>query len=104
MKVTGQQPPKPGDILDVSVGKSKEAGREAQQARAQAKGVPAPVGNRPHLTTTKVKEAIESTPDIRPERVADVRARLMAGKYQVNADKLAERMISEARDEGPDQS
>jgi len=104
MKVTGQQPPKPGDITDVASGKSKEAERKGAQARALAKEGPAPVGNRTSLTTNKVKEVIQSTPDIRADRVAEVRARLMAGTYQVDADKLADRMISEAIEEDLDRS
>ena len=39
------------------------------------------------------KEAVSSAPDIRPEKVNPIKQKIAEGKYDVNAEAVAERMI-----------
>ena len=41
----------------------------------------------------KAKDLIGSLPDIREEKVAEIRARIEAGEYQVDGEKVASKMI-----------
>ncbi|OFZ02100.1 MAG: flagellar biosynthesis anti-sigma factor FlgM [Bdellovibrionales bacterium GWC1_52_8] len=43
----------------------------------------------------RVKEVADSAPDIREAKIAELKSKIAAGKYNVNADALAERMVSE---------
>jgi negative regulator of flagellin synthesis FlgM len=40
-----------------------------------------------------VKEAVASAPDIRSEKVDPIKQEVASGKYKVNADKVAEKLI-----------
>ena len=93
MKVTGQHPPKSADI---TAGKSKEAERKGEDVRRQVKDAATPAGNRTSLTTTRLRDAVKATPDVREDRVAAAKARLLANQGRVDADKLAENMINAA--------
>ncbi|MBW1780207.1 MAG: flagellar biosynthesis anti-sigma factor FlgM [Deltaproteobacteria bacterium] len=44
----------------------------------------------------KVKELIDSLPDIRDEKVAEIRAQIEAGDYDVDGEKIASKMIEES--------
>jgi negative regulator of flagellin synthesis FlgM len=44
----------------------------------------------------QAKELIASLPDIREEKVAEIRARIEAGEYQIDGEKIAEKMIEES--------
>jgi negative regulator of flagellin synthesis FlgM len=44
----------------------------------------------------RAKELIDSLPDIREEKVAEIRARIEAGEYQIDGEKIASKMIEEA--------
>lgn len=94
MKVTGQQPPKTPDLKS---GQTREAEQRTQQrTQRQSAEAPAPVGNRTSLITSKVREAIRNTPDVRADRVAEVRTRIARGQYQVDPERVAEQMLNEA--------
>ena len=41
----------------------------------------------------RIHEAVEATPDVRADRVAELKARIQAGTYDVDTDALAERML-----------
>lgn len=44
----------------------------------------------------QAKEGIDSLPDIRKEKVDDIRARIERGDYQVDAEKIASKIIEES--------
>lgn len=91
MKVTGQNPTRPGEI---SQGKAREAeGRKGQVAGRSTEN-PVRVPDRPALTTMKVRDAIRNEPDVRADRIADVKRRIQDGSYQVDAQRLAKNMIN----------
>ncbi|MBI4082014.1 MAG: flagellar biosynthesis anti-sigma factor FlgM [Candidatus Lambdaproteobacteria bacterium] len=91
MKVTGQQPPKTAEL---TAGKVRE--QEAKQPAAQPQTVREQdsAANRTSLTTTRLREAIRTAPDVREERVAELRERIRAGKYETDAERLAKNLIN----------
>ena len=97
MKVTGQDPAKAAKL---ALGKTKgNEGKETPNASSKEARKPAQLSSSASLTLTRVKEAIRSAPDVRVERVAELRERIKTGTYQVDPDKLAGRMLDEAHRE-----
>ena len=93
MKVTGPQHPRTSDI---STGKSRE--QEPKQGKIE-KGIAEserPAGNHTSLTMNRIREVIKSTPDVRSERVEALKERIRSGSYKVNADRLAENILTES--------
>lgn len=43
----------------------------------------------------KAKEAATDAPDVREEKVAELRRRIAAGKYSVDSDAVADRMVND---------
>jgi negative regulator of flagellin synthesis FlgM len=43
----------------------------------------------------RVKEAATKAPDVREEKIAELKRRIAAGKYHVDADAVADRMVDE---------
>lgn len=93
MKITGQQPPR---LNDLSAGKAREAEAQPKNRRAAAKRTTPAEGGRPSLTMSRIREAIRSTPDIRTDRVEAARARIERGEYKVDAERLAQKLLSES--------
>ena len=44
----------------------------------------------------QAKELIDSLPEIRKDRVADIRARIERGEYQIDGEKIASKIIEES--------
>jgi len=91
MKVTGQNPPRAGELTQ---GKTREADGRRSSVTGRSTQNPVHVPDRPSLTTNKVKDAIRNEPDVRPEKVADVKRRIQEGSYTVDAERLAKNMIN----------
>lgn len=92
MKVTGQNPTRAGELTQ---GKAREAdsGRKGQ-VNGRSTENPVRVSDRPSLTTMKVKDAIRKEPDVRADRVADVKSRIQDGTYEVDAQRLAKNIVN----------
>jgi len=43
----------------------------------------------------KAKDVASNTPDVRDQRIADLKARIASGKYEVNAQAIADKMVDE---------
>jgi len=43
----------------------------------------------------KAKEVAAKAPDVRDERIAELKARIAAGKYEVNAQAIADKMVDD---------
>ena len=66
-----------------------------QRVRQQsAQGTP-PQARTSGFTTHKIRAAIDATPPVRAERVAELKARLQNGTYPIDSQRLAERMLAE---------
>lgn len=44
----------------------------------------------------RIKQIVDQTPDIREEKVLELKRQIDNGKYAVNADKIAEKMVGES--------
>ena len=54
----------------------------------------------PARQVAKLREEIARVPDVREERIADVKARIKAGTYAVPSREVARKMIEWGRDHG----
>jgi len=91
MKITGQNPPRTGELAN---SKARDAEAKPGQATGLKTGTPAASHTRASLTTNRVKDAIRNTPDVRADKVAQLRESLRKGEYAVDTDKLAANMIN----------
>lgn len=91
MKVTGKQP---HGISDLTAGKAKDAGKKIERQQNQAAQVTGSVSNHTSLSTMdKIKESIRNEPDVRAERVAELKAKIDSGEFKVDSEKLAANML-----------
>ena len=70
----------------------------------QAKGQERSTGDKVTLSRDSrdmqiARDAVMNTPDIRTEKVEELRNEVKAGRYVVSADKVADKMIASAIDE-----
>lgn len=91
MKITGQTPPRTGELANT---KSREAEAKSGAATGHQAGTAASGQTRASLTMNKVKDAIRNTPDVRADKVAQLRESLRKGEYSVDTDKLAANLIN----------
>jgi flagellar biosynthesis anti-sigma factor FlgM len=93
MKVTGQQPPRPSELTS---GKARESEAKPTQRREAPAENAAQVQQQTTLTTHKLREAVRNTPDVRTDKVNEVRARLKAGEQRVDPERLAQNLLNES--------
>jgi negative regulator of flagellin synthesis FlgM len=87
---------------EVSNAAKTERAQKAQAKRGaqQAGGAAAAEGAKAQISTkgkefARAKEVATSAPDVREERIAELKRRIAAGKYQVDANAVADRMVDE---------
>ena len=92
MKITGQQPP---EFHGVKGGTGKDNQKAAERA-----GTLTGSGEPPVKTSTfvmnKIKSLINSEPEVRTDKVAELKDRIKSGEYKVDSDKLSKKMIEDA--------
>ena len=92
MKITGQQPP---EFHGVKGGTGKES-----QKNADRSGNVSGSGEPPVKTSTfvmnKIKSLINSEPEVRADRIAELKTKIKSGEYEVDSDKLAKKMLEDA--------
>lgn len=97
--------------VEVATSRSREAGRSSRAGsdrvdaghRAAEKGATAAADTQVRLTDTatnlkQVEQSLASMPDVDQARVSEIRQRVDGGSYQVNADRLADRLLAFERD------
>lgn len=72
---------------------TKVAGSKASMLRSESDRVTLSPRAREYREARKL---LAETPDIRAEKVAAVKARLISGRYRIDADQIAARMIRDA--------
>ncbi len=96
MKVTGQSPNTAKELTEQA--KSKGTSRETPSDQpAQLNGT-GPVKTSA-FTLNKIKERIAVEPEIRQDRVAELKSQIESGQYKVDVQGLAEKMINESLQE-----
>ena len=93
MKVTGPQNP---TIQETTTGKTREKGEKPAQTERRESPSTDGVSNRTTLTMTRIKEAIRTEPEVRSERVAELKAKVAGGKYKVDPDSVAKNLLTES--------
>lgn len=109
MKVTSQ--PNPAHSASVKSGETAAAKQTYRASSAQAekkvegKAVPPLRAQeasdaRADISTrakdfARAREVATSSPDVREEKIAALKRRIAEGKYEVNADKIAERLVDD---------
>ena len=92
MKITGQQPP---EFHGVKGGTGKDNQKAAEKA-----GTLTGSGEPPVKTSTfimdKMKSLINSEPEVRTDRVAELKDRIKSGEFKVDSEKLAKKMLEDA--------
>ena len=92
MKITGQQPP---EFHGVKGGTSKD-----NQKASDKSGTLPGSGGPPVKTSTfvmdKIKSLINSEPEVRTDRVTELKDKIKSGEYKVDSDKIAKKMIEDA--------
>ena len=92
MKITSQQPP---EFQGVKGG----ASRDSQKVADRSGSLPG-AGEPPIKTSTfvmnKIKSRINAEPEVRADRVAELKAKIKSGEYKVDSEKLAKKMIEDA--------
>ena len=92
MKITGQQPP---EFHGVKGGTGKDNQKAAERA-----GTLSGSGEPPVKTSTfvmnKIKSLINSEPEVRTDRVAELKDRIKSGEFKVDSEKLAKNMLEDA--------
>ena len=64
--------------------KNKEASQDKVELSAESREI------------KKINDALEMTPDVRAERVAELKKLVQEGRYQVDSEALADKMIKES--------
>ena len=95
MKITGQQPP---EFQGVKGGTAKDS-----QKTADRSGLTSGISEPPVKTSTfvmnKIKDRISTEPEVRADRVAELKDKIKNGEYQVDAQRLAKTMLEDALQE-----
>ncbi len=95
MKITGQQPP---EFHGVKGGTAKDS-----QKTAYRSGLTSGISEPPVKTSTfvmnKIKGRISTEPEVRADRVAELKDKIKNGEYQVDAQRLAKTMLEDALQE-----
>ena len=95
MKITGQQPP---DFHGVKGG----AGKDNQKASDRSGTLP--VSAEPPVKTStfvmnKIKSQINAEPEVRADKVAELKDKIKSGEYKVDSERLAKKMLEDALQE-----
>jgi len=97
MKITGQQPP---HLNEVGTGKTQGKEQRAKIERAgHESATTRGITNHASQTAHRIKETLQAEPDVRPDRVEEVKEKIRSGKYQVEPERLAENMLTAALNE-----
>ena len=92
MKITGQQPPE-------FHGVKGEAGKDNQKTADRSGTLPGS-GEPPVKTSTfvmnKIKSRIDTEPEVRADRVSDIKDKIKSGEYKVDSEGLAKKMLEDA--------
>ena len=92
MKITGQQPP---EFHGVKGGTAKDS-----QKTADRSGLTSGTSEPPVKTSTfvmnKIKGRMSAEPEVRTDLVAELKAKIRSGEYQVDSQRLAKTMLEDA--------
>lgn len=104
MKVTSNAPPNPGLASELStentVGKAKatdklrESGQTSSVSSAASSGSQVEISDKARMLQ-KANEMVRQMPDIRADRVAELKKKIGDGSYKVDSASVADRLVDE---------
>lgn len=94
MKIVGQNASIAKD-LSTGQAKSKELSRDGQSSSLENLKGNGSVKTSA-FTLNKIKDAIATAPDVRADRVAELKAQIESGQYKVDIPGLAEKMLTDS--------
>ena len=92
MKIIGQQPP---EFHGVKGGTGKENQKTAERAGSLTGSGEPPVKTSTFVMN-KIKSLINSEPEVRTDRVAELKDRIKSGEFKVDSEKLAKKMLEDS--------
>ena len=92
MKITGQQPP---EFHGVKGGTAKENQKTKDRSGGVWENVETPAKNSTFVMN-KIKNRISTEPEVRVDRVADLKAKIKGGEFKVDSQRLAKAMLDDA--------
>ena len=87
MKITGQQPP---EFQGVKGGGGKDS-QKAADSSGKLSGSSAPHVKTSTFVMNKIKSRINAEPEVRADRVAELKDKIKSGEYKVDSEKLAKK-------------
>ena len=94
MKITGQQPP---EFQGVKGGVGKDNQRVAD--RSGTPGSSEPPVKTSTFVMNKIKSRINAEPEVRADRVAELKDKIKSGEYKVDSERLAKKLLEDALQE-----
>ena len=95
MKITGQQPP---EFHGVKGGTAKDSQKTADRS-GWISGTSEPPVKTSTFVMNKIKGRISTEPEVRADRVAELKDKIKNSEYQVDAQSLAKTMLDDALQE-----
>ena len=95
MKITGQQPP---EFHGVKGGTGKDSHKSADRS-GWISGTSEPPVKTSTFVMNKIKGRISTEPEVRADRVAELKDKIKNSEYQVDAQSLAKTMLEDALQE-----
>ena len=92
MKIIGQQPP---EFHGVKGGANKD-NQKAEDRSGTLSGSGEPPIKTSTFVMNKIKSQINAEPEVRADRVAELKAKIKNGEFKVDSESLAKKMIEDA--------
>ena len=91
MKITGQQPP---EFHGVKGGAGKDNQKTADRS-STLPGSGEPPVKTSNFVMNKIKSLINAEPEVREDRVAELKSKIKSGEYKVDSERLAKTMLED---------
>jgi flagellar biosynthesis anti-sigma factor FlgM len=92
MKITGQQPP---EFQGVKGGTAKE-NQKTTGRYGDTQGTAENQDKNSTFVMNEIKDRISMEPEVRADRVAELKAKIKSGEFQVDSEQLAKAMLEDA--------
>ena len=92
MKIKGQQPP---EFHGIKGGTGRDSQKVADRS-GMLQGSSEPPVKTSTFVMDKIKSLIKAEPEVRSDKVAELKASIKSGEYKVDSDRLAKKMLEDA--------
>ena len=99
MKISGRKPIQPNSPIENLSGSAKSEAPEQTEKTSEAKGGDSIELSNASKQIQNAKSAVQGLPDVRLERVTEIKSALDGGEYHVESEKIARKMVNESLSE-----